>query len=334
MPELGAVLPALAVRVGDRWSISKAGMKALLGMPPARGEPLTAELLEIRHAAKGPNWEAVIGIKGRVSLPIGNTAANARVVFSFAPPAPNDPPGPKPRDDEGTMTARGAIVDLRMGSVTTAPLPGENGRFRQTTTRELVLARQVAPTGLTLTIPEVPPTPNEANSWLTFDDPKGKFHFRYPQDFRTGSPSDGYTVDLFRPRPNGDPDTLQLRLQFKTGDAQADRMNRDPDFFHQTLKAEWKESKFDVLQGPLGWLPDAEWAPSKMKVYRVEVALRGSGVSNKKDQRVHSDYYLVLFTRDESLAVTAMTAQDPPIGYRKLVESIIRTFQFGPSKSR
>ena len=32
-----------------------------------------------------------------------------------------------------------------------------------------------------------------------------------------------------------------------------------------------------MLRGPAGWLPEAEWAASKMKVYRMEAVLKGMG---------------------------------------------------------
>src|SRR5262249_54559992 len=158
---------------------------------------------------------------------------------------------------------------------------GPNSRLRKVLTRELILARQLGDQGAPLAIPASPPEATEENSWLTYDDPQGAFHFRYPQDFYTLRPPDEFSVDLLRRRTGG-PDQIEMLRIVKTGDAEADRRNRDPEFHLNDLKAEWQETRYGIIPGPKKWLPDADWAPSRRKVYRAElVALRKATVPGR-----------------------------------------------------
>ncbi|MHC5541644.1 single-stranded DNA-binding protein [Singulisphaera rosea] len=171
-------------------------------------------------------------------------------------------------------------------------------------------------------------TPTEENSWLTYDDPQGAFHFRHPQDLRLGPQTNDDMVELLRNRSAAGPDRVVLLRQHRTGDTVADKQNRNPDFLAKTIEERWKS--YDILRGPAGWLPDADWAPSKMKVYRMSLALRGAGAASKRDARIHDDNYLVLFGRDDSIVVESSTIQDPPSPFRAEVEAIIKTVQLGP----
>ena len=137
----------------------------------------------------------------------------------------------------------------------------------------------------------------------------------------------------------GDPHTgenqgrvLTIKLQPKTGDAATDRNNRDADFQLRNLKEEWTQNGQDVLLGPTAWLPDAEWNPLKMRVYRIEAALKPGGAAGKNVQRIYLDHYLVLFTQNQSLVVEAMTGQDSPVPFRKQVEEILKTYRLAPSR--
>ena len=131
-------------------------------------------------------------------------------------------------------------------------------------------------------------------------------------------------------RPEG-PDVVGIQLQPKTGDAEADRRNLDPDFHRKTLAEVWRQDQQDVIAGSNGWLPEADWKPAGMKVYRIEAALRlAASRAATGQRRVHLDYYLVLTSRPESLVVNATTVQDPPIEFRKQTEAMIKTFRFGP----
>ena len=176
-----------------------------------------------------------------------------------------------------------------------------------------------------------PGRPDDANSWLTFDDPLGRFHFRHPQDMhpqndpllrvrRTSSCSSTTGAGATEGR------VLTITLQPKTGKAEEDRKSRDPEFHKKDLNDNWARNRRDVLHGPAGWLPEADWAPYKMKVYRIEAAEKPSGTAARDVPRIFLDRYLVLFSRNESLVVDAMTGQDPPVAFRKQVEEILKTF--------
>src|SRR5262249_35757669 len=122
-----------------------------------------------------------------------------------------------------------------------------------------------------------------------------------------------------------------LDLLLKTGDAAADRRNADPEFHRRSIEEGWREDQLDVLRGTSGWLPEADWKPLGMKVYRLEAALRAIGGRTAPAQRrIHADYYLVLTGRAENLFVTARTVQDPPTEYRNETEALLKTFRFGP----
>jgi hypothetical protein len=321
LPELSALLPTLPVRIGDKWRIPRARLAALLGDRPVRGNPLTGTLKEVRKGVKGPIWEATLGVTGRVLLPAGETMVNAVVLFQFPPPSPEAAPASgKESGDGSTVEAPGAILEVRMALSSSAALPGTSDRLKKISTRDVVVGRQLSTQGATLTPPEAPPTPTEANSWLTYEDPLGRFHFRHPQSHRPVPQPDSNSVLLNDPRPSG-PDPIDIRLQVG-----ADRQRLDPEFHRKQLEAEWDRNHFEVIRGPAEWLDDPAWEKAKMRVFRIEAALSLGTPTTRTVRRVHADYYLVLLPR-ESLFVTSMTGQDPPLPFRKQVETLIRTFR-------
>ena len=321
LPELSALLPTLPVRIGDTWRIPRARLAALLGDRPVRGNPLTGTLKEVRKGVKGPNWEATLGVTGRLLLPEGETLINAAVRFQFPPPSPEAAPAAGKGDGDGsTVEAPGAILEVRMALSSSAALPGTNSRLKKISTRDVVVGRQLSTQGATLTPPEAPPTPTEANSWLTYEDPLGRFHFRHPQSHRPVPQPDSNSVLLNDPRPTG-PDPIDIRLQVG-----ADRQRLDPEFHRKQLEAEWDRNHFEVIRGPAEWLDDPGWEKAKMRVFRIEAALSLGSPTTRTVQRIHADYYLVLLPR-ESLFVTSMTGEDPPLPFRKQVETLIRTFR-------
>jgi len=333
-PNLVALLPVQPSRIGDRWSISKTGTWALLGETPGRGAPLLGQLEVVQRGAGETEWEAVFIINGRIALPRGETTVNARLRFRFPAPPPPDPQAEVKPIEHAIVQARGAMTEVRMTTVTMAPLSSTNSRLRRITTQQLTLARQFTSPEGPLSIPESLPMANEENSWLLYDDPEGLFHFRHPQDFHLGALTNpGDSVELLRGSPAA-PDRMEFLIQHKTGDAEADRNNRSPDFHVKLLNESWRQQKQDILRGPTGWMPDADWAPYKMKVYRINAALRPSIGAAKRDARVHFDEYVVQFGRDESLILRSTTVQDPPAPFRKQVEAVLKTFRLGPSTSR
>ena len=61
----------------------------------------------------------------------------------------------------------------------------------------------------------------------------------------------------------------------KEADPSRDRKWTDPQAFVRDLKDNVvTERSQELVNGPIGWLPDADWAPLKRRVYRFEAALK------------------------------------------------------------
>jgi hypothetical protein len=324
------VLPGGPVRVGDRWRLSKEAVKLLFNRTPDKVEPMFATLQDVRKSPKGTDQVAVIGVSGRAQLPPKGASHElvAQILFTFPPPTP-------PAEGKGDVVeAPGAITDLRLALTSASAVPGSNGRLRMTYTNELILERQLNPAGVAPLIAQAtPPAPTEANSWLTYNDPDGRFHFRHPQDYlvdeQAAVEDENNDAVILKDHPTGRtlPTAIRIELIPKTGNAETDRNQRDPDFYVKQLNDVWNEDRIDVLHGPSAWLPESEWWPFKMKVFRIEAALKSGGAAGRNESRVFFDRYIVLFSRNECLVVTATTPKDPPLPFRKQVEDILKTFQ-------
>jgi hypothetical protein len=347
LPDLSTVLPALPSHAGDQWRVPRSATVALMGgrpMQQQQGEPLVATLLDVHKAATGTGMVALIGVTGRAPMPPtgADTVINAQVSFTFTPsttaPATATGEGASATATAtatGIVEGRGVITEVRSARSSTSAVPGTNGRLRQTLTWEQILERQNPAPGELLPAPVPPPAATEQNSWLTYDDAKGRFHFRHPQELLPQMSPLLDKEDVIQLLDNkagpNEGRFLRLKLQAKTGNAETDRQNVDPELQKKALEDEWARTRQDVLRGPRAWLPEADWAPYKMKVYRIEAALKPSGVAGKDVSRIFLDHYLVVFTQNESLVVDAVTGQDPPLPFRKQVEDILKTFQLGPS---
>jgi len=340
LPQLASLLPTTPRRVGDVWVVPRAVMALLLGEAPLDDEyDISAELLEVRGApAGGTALTAILGVKGSLMMMDGPVALNARIHFDFQPPAnePAEAPAPgsaQPKRAAGIVEANGHISEVRMAETAVIPLDAE-GRLKLTRSRELVLERRLGDDStLAVVVPE-PPVNDQARTWVTYDDPQGRFHFAHPQGLRIAQVYPEGGVDLVDRRLDGQ-DVVQLSLVAKTGDAGRDRIAADPVEQQKALSDQWKREGQDVLQGPTGWLDDADWAPLNRKVYRIEAALKppaDEGAPPIRGGRIYLDRYIVQFTRDQPLVVTAMTTRDPHVPFRDQVEAMIRSFTFGPSE--
>ncbi len=188
LPSLSLILPATPKRVGDTWDITRQAGRSLLGraVPDDGDFQLEATLLEVHKSAAGNTLAAVFEISGELALDTGQGAVKARVEFTFEPPpaAPVAAPAARAKAvvNRGIVEARGRISSVKMGRALWIPID-HNGRLKQNIYRDLVLERRpVKPTTAELTIPKEPPTADEANSWVLYDDPQGRFHFRHPQN--------------------------------------------------------------------------------------------------------------------------------------------------------
>ena len=153
-----------------------------------------------------------------------------------------------------------------------------------------------------------------ANSWLLYDDPQGRFHLLHPQELRVAKVYPEGGVDLLDRRPDGQ-DVLQITLVPKTQDPERDRLAADPIQQKKLLEDEWKRRGEKVLPGPSGCLNDPELARLNRKVYRTEAALipAEESAGSPAGGRIYLDHYIVQFSRNEVLKVTAMTTQDPHV---------------------
>ena len=213
----------------------------------------------------------MIGVKGQIVIATGPNGVNAQVEFAFedpaaAPPATvppaeeaakEQPAGKetaKARTTPGLIEARGHISKIRLAHEFIVPLPGNEGRFKQTNTRRLSLERRTenqaggGPEGAPLSVPATPLTPTVENSWLSYEDEEGRFHLRHPQELQvTGVYPEG-GIDLLDTRPDGQ-DVIQISLVPSTGDPQRDRLAADP-VYQKKLRGRPLE---EATQGGLAW---------------------------------------------------------------------------------
>jgi hypothetical protein len=341
LPQLATLLPTTPRRVGDVWPVPRASTAVLLGeMPLEEGYQIDAELVDVHTTAPDSGaMTAVFGVKGHVNLIEGPIALNARVHFDFPAPKPAQPGTPQPKGRAGVVEAEGWISEIRMAEVMTTPLPDdETGRLNQTQTRELIVARRAgasemgAEASLPLVAPEAPPQ-DEAHTWVTYDDPEGRFHLAHPQGLRIARAYPEGGVDLVDRRYDGQ-DVVSVALAPKTGEAESDRLAADPQEQRKALVEQWRSQGQEVLMGDAGWLKEEVWGPLGRKVYRIEAALKPAGSAPVvRGNRIYLDRYVVQFTRNETLIVTAMTTRDPHVPFRDQVESLIKSFTFGPSET-
>jgi hypothetical protein len=340
LPRLRAILPPQPTRVADTWPLTRQGAQALLGQAAGAGDfQLDATLVQVDKAGQGTALTAIIDISGKVTLREGEGAVRARISFVFEPPAV--PAAAEPKEaigraagsgaarDAGIVDATGYIAKVQMRRVLTAPLDDEL-RLRQIVTRDLVLHRRRAAgrpgaaDATVLPIPDPPPTPDESNSWLVYDDPQGRFRFRHPQGLADVKDPDALVFQYVR--PDGKADTVIIADVPREADSARDRKWTDPQAFVKDLQQNAANKGYDVVNGPIGYLPEQEWAPLNRKVYRYEAALKGG-----PSTRVYLDAYLVLFSRGEHFVIQSMTEHNDHIEFRNQVERLIRSLELGPS---
>ena len=335
-PDLSLMLPPDPQGIGDQWPISPIAAATLMGDTITSGDALIATLTDVKPTADGTKQTALIDVVGqaRVGLDGIDNALKARVTFTFATadakPEAIASAGSGKRA-EPVVNAPGAITSVRLTRASQLAVPGPNSRLKTTATQELVVERQTSPdekASSPITVPSPAPIFGSENSWLVYEDPRGRFNFRHPQDLILKPPSlDDKEPEIYlaEMRPgSGEGRALHLTLQSKSGNPAEDKAKIDPEAHMRDLKAGWTEIRQTVKMGDIGWLPEASWAPTKMKVYRVEAAL-----TSKNSAKVFQDHYLVLFTQNESLVVDTYTGQNSPAAFRLETEEILKTFRLG-----
>ncbi len=340
-PRLMAVMPppSRPVRIEDTWQISRNGALALLGRLPEDGEiQLEGTLVEVRKAAQGTAHEAIVEITGEIDDNLGIGTLDARVTFVFEPPpapvavaapAPGAPAGEDRGRKAGILEARGYISKLQMGRRLSEPID-RDGRLQRIGTRELILGRRLLPgTGgsqvAPLNVPAPPPTADQANSWILYDDPRGRYHLRYPQEFRARVDLTGQ-LDLVR--GSKDPDLLFVDAPGKDNPLLG-RAKTDPQAFVKSLHDEWTTRGLETIgRGQTGWLPEKDWAPRHRKIFHFEEAYRDPA----SNARLYLDAYLILTNRSEGFWFQGLTRRDDHIVFRNDIEKILATFDPGPSE--
>ena len=329
VPQLATLLPSRVFRVGDSWPIPRKAAQALLGDPWIQDDRLVGKLAEVRKEVDGPRMVAAIAISGKVAGPGGESTINAEVLFTFQPRSSlesfSTKPTFPPRPTEDITEARGAITELRMARLTGGPLPGP-GRLRFQSNRELTMHRQIGLGAGAVAPPLVEKTPEltEANSWLAHLDPAGRYAFRHPQDLlppdRTQPPPEANTNLLLRTRREGR-DMLQVEFVGKT---------LAPEDLKKELAEKYAMLRMEVTKGAEGWLPEADWP--KMRVHRIEAALKVADTRAAGSTRIHFDGYLLLFGQSASVIAIATTSRESVTPFRNEVEQILKSIQIGPGK--
>jgi hypothetical protein len=359
LPPLKALLPSTPRRVGDTWIVPRGATFYLFGtLPEPDDYDLKGTIKEVTKAASGNKLVALIGISGQVNLPDGPNSVNAEIDFTFEPPPPPAAPaagealapagigaarGLAKSAKEGALDARGWITGMRMARSVEVGQPEGDGRLKTTETRQISLARRLLaavpnqsgggqPAGLAL--PNPPPTATEANSWLVYEDPQGRFHFRHPQLLKPlfGGQANPYEVHLADSRPEGGRDRLGILLQPKDAAAEFQLAFRDKEHFERAMNQEWARKKLDVLRGPADFLSGKEWDDSKRKVYRIEAGLKLKRDTDREEGRIFIDNYLVDFGHGQAIIVESWTDRDDHVSFRTEAEAVIKSFEFGPWK--
>lgn len=355
LPGLTTILPRQPVRVGDTWSIPRMAAWALLGSQPVEdGYEMKGEVLSVRKNQTGASMTAVLGMKGQCVVEQGPSGINAILEFTFEPSVAQagsgesgrtllfgEPVAVKAAPDQttqGNFDAPGSISRIRLAQEVTTSLGDEEARLKQRVRREILLERrlpsqaQVAG-GQALEVPNPLPAATVENSWLIYDDPDGRFHLLHPQEMKIAKQYEDGGIDLLDRRLDGQ-DVITINLLPKTGDPQRDRLATDPIQEEKRLNEDWKRRGEKVLPGAHGWLPDADWAKLKRRVYRIEAALLAQDdPSSPPSGRIYLDQYIVQFNRNETMKLRAMTTRDPHVPFRDKAESVIKSFELGPSES-
>lgn len=319
VPDLAFALPDLPLRAGDTYRVSPAGAEALAG-GPVRDARLEGKLLQLRpDASAAGRMMAVLDITGGAVLSQGPAQLHAQIRFLGTPAAAatSTPRAP-------IMDMPGRVVKLSLAhEIDTGPpaRPGTRGGepppSRMQLRREFVLERDAEQPGPELTIPNPRPAATPANSWLTYENPGGQFHFRHPQELQPAGDEED-AVTLIHMRREG-PEVVSLELR--------PRAELEPDKVREGQLADLKEAGFEVVPGAAGPLPEADWPG--LKPYRFEAALLNNAAPGAGPRRVHYDGYILLSGRDEGLFVEATTPQDPAVPFRDQVEAMLKTFRFG-----
>jgi hypothetical protein len=338
--QLSAFFPPVAKRVSDTWSIPRSAVQGMTGkLPEPEGFDLNGTLLKVLRSSDGQSLVAQIGVTGKFDLDGNPSAFNARIDFTFEPPGFALPP-PGKEGATKVVEAAGRITQALLSHATTVDQPDTDGRLKMDVTYELVLERRRLPQAregeksaavAPLVIPVPAPKATKENSWVTYEDAAGRFLFRHPQELLLHDKQipNLPAVQLADVRPNGAA-LLGIVLPSARGDTERDLRFRDSTHFQKAIEDQFAPTKDGITWGSADWLADEDWAVKKRKVFRMEGALKREG-----QPPVYIDFYLIHDDNAlKSFSVEAWMGREGHITYRKQVEDVIRSFQWGPAEKR
>ena len=203
----------------------------------------------------------------------------------------------------------------------------QNGRLNRNITRELILVRKPSTTPITL--PDEPPTAAVANSWILYEDPLERFHFRHPQELQLPGDASGNPdlIELVNKKSNAT-DVLIIGFQPKEADQAKNRRALDMSEHIRGLREIWAKTNQEVVEGEVLELPNQGDAHRNRRVVRFEAALKPA---EQRASRIYYNYYLILFATD-SFVVTAFTERNDHLVFRKQIEDVIDSLEFGPKQ--
>ena len=314
--DLSFILPDLPKRIGETWAVERAGATALVNDDVFEGS-LTAKFAEVRAHPKIEGMQlAIIDVTGRIGTGFDtnkrDTAIRARIQFAFTPE----------KSDESTIEGSGFIEKVSLSQVSTLNIAGQivKKQFK----RQFVLERKVPGTDAAIAIPDPPPAMTEANSWLTYTDPKKRFHIRHPQGFQPFFPADEPgAVDLRRTYAVENQADI-VRLQF------VDKLTVKPEATFKQLIDAWRSKGIEVIPGLAAKLPETEWGG--LSVSHLEAALTTPETQERASARRYFDGYVIQFPRNVSLFVSATTSQNEPESFRKQVLLMLKTVKLDAPK--
>jgi hypothetical protein len=322
VPDLVLALPELPLRVGDTYPLSRGGMEALVGSRVHQGG-LTSKLLSIGPDPSSPAARqiAVFDIVGRVAIDMGLADVHAQLRFACTPAPDKAAAGARGStifDAPGRITRLSIAHEVEGGGVRTRE--GQSPRFR--VRRELVLRRDADNPGPPLPIPDPVPTPSPENSWLSYEDPQGRFQFQHPQELQPTLAQGPDAIRLERPRRDS---TDIVTIQLTT------RADSDPDAVRKGRFDAWRQEGVEAIAGAADWLPEAQWPGQR--VYRFEAAVTGRAPDGGAQGRVQFYGYIIQTGTDQALYVEAISAEDPPTAFRDQVERMLKTFRLSGAAS-
>jgi hypothetical protein len=319
VPNLALALPERAIRVGDKYNLSPAGVGALLGAP-AQGT-LGGTLQSVRHDDPASRHRtALLDVAGRVRLPMGEAGVHAQIRFGFDPVAP---PGASEKGEgaPAMFDAPGRIERLVLAQEVTGP-GSPDRRLTRMVRRELVLERKFE--GVKeLIIPPTTPEPTPENSWLAYRDPKDRFTIRHPQEYQPAPAEDPDTVMFNHDTARG-PDLISLSVRTLS--------SQDVDKLRSGRIAAWKADGIKLAENQVsaaGKLAGADWASRNWEVHHFEAILpmQEGGPSAAARPRLYFYGYIILTGRGQGFYVEATTAQEAPQAFHRQVETMLRTIK-------